>query len=518
MTSSTNSSKQSFPWFWLGMISIFLLSASLRFWGLGRFNTLVFDEVYFAKYGNNYLNHVPFFDTHPPLGKYLISIGIWLGNHIPIGRDTVNSLTGSQLSTFSYRWLNAFTGALIPIIVGAIAYQLSRRRSYAFIAALLIAADGLFLVESRYALINIYLVFFGLLGQLFFINSLNKLSRHNWLWLTLSGICFGASISVKWSGLAFILGIFLSWIGVKALHFFPFIRSAMNERTELEGSSLLSTADNLPVASYRNSASTETLLQKLTQVNVLHLLFSLCVIPIIIYCLIWIPHLLINPKPEFWELHKQILSYHQNLGSGSQEHPYCSAWYTWPWMIRPMGYFYQQIEQTTPEISPLLFPSAQPPTKVIEYYDVHGMGNPILWWLASIAILLALSMLVLRIQTWIMVSQNNGNQPSIVLEQTAEFGIIFYLILNYATNFLPWIMVTRCSFIYYYMGAAVFAFLALAWIVDQCLRSYQIWLRAVGVTIIFLILLAFIFWMPVFLGLPLSPQEFQSRMWLPSWI
>jgi len=48
--------------------------------------------------------------------------------------------------------------------VAGIAYQLSHRRSYAFIAALA-AADGLFLVESRYALNNVYLVIFGLLGS-----------------------------------------------------------------------------------------------------------------------------------------------------------------------------------------------------------------------------------------------------------------------------------------------------------------------------------------------------------------
>nr|WP_322505476.1 phospholipid carrier-dependent glycosyltransferase [Chroococcidiopsis cubana] len=48
-----------------------------------------------------------------------------------------------------------------------IAYQLSDRRSYAVIAAIFAAADGLFLVESRYALNNIYLVILGLLGHWF---------------------------------------------------------------------------------------------------------------------------------------------------------------------------------------------------------------------------------------------------------------------------------------------------------------------------------------------------------------
>ncbi len=158
---------QRFPWFSMGIAAVFLLSVSLRFWGLSRFNTLVFDEVYYAKFANNYLTRTPFFDGHPPLSKYIIAIAIWLGSHLPFGQDAVNSLTGSMRSTWSYRWLNALTGSFIPLVVAGIAYQLSHRRSYALIAALFAAADGLFLVESRYALNNVYLVIFGLLGQWF---------------------------------------------------------------------------------------------------------------------------------------------------------------------------------------------------------------------------------------------------------------------------------------------------------------------------------------------------------------
>jgi dolichyl-phosphate-mannose--protein O-mannosyl transferase len=39
-----------------------------------------------------------------------------------------------------------------------------------------------------------------------------------------------------------------------------------------------------------------------------------------------------------------------------------------------------------------------------------------------------------------------------------------------------------------------------------------------GVTIIFLVLGAFIFWMPIYLGLPLSQWEWKIRMWLASWV
>ena len=121
MSLSKKLSKQQFSWFWIGLTGVFLLSVTLRFWGISRFNTLVFDEVYYAKFANNYLTRTPFFDGHPPLSKYIIAIGMWIGSHLPFGQDAVNSLTGSLRSTFSYRWLNALTGSFIPLVVAGIA-------------------------------------------------------------------------------------------------------------------------------------------------------------------------------------------------------------------------------------------------------------------------------------------------------------------------------------------------------------------------------------------------------------
>jgi dolichyl-phosphate-mannose-protein mannosyltransferase len=99
-----------------------------------------------------------------------------------------------------------------------------------------------------------------------------------------------------------------------------------------------------------------------------------------------------------------------------------------------------------------------------------------------------------------------------------DTGIGLFLIINYGANFLPWVEVTRCTFIYHYMSAVVFTFIAIAWFVDQCLLSYYRTLRFLGVTITFIIMAAFIFWIPIYLGLPLSPDDYRMRMWFNSWI
>jgi dolichyl-phosphate-mannose--protein O-mannosyl transferase len=485
-------------WFRIGMVSVFLLSLALRFWGLERFNTLVFDEVYFAKFGNNYLTHTPFFNAHPPLSQYMIGIGIWIGSHIPFWHDTVNGLTGSLRSPWTYRWFNALTGSFIPLVVAAIAYQLSYRRSFAILAGLFTACDGIFLVESRYALSNIYIVIFGLLGHWFLLLALDKQNRRRSFYLVFAGIAFGASVGTKWNGLWFLSGAYLIWIAAWVIHL---IHSFSNSK-------LFFTSPSSP-----SSPSSQTPLQNLTQLNIFHMLFYLGIIPALIYSIIWIPHLQLDKTYGFIAVHQQILKFHLQLGGNSPNvHPYCAAWYKWPLMTRPMAYYYQTAASMTEPLPVMGPPLPANAGQVI--YDVHAMGNPFLWWFGVAAMLFLIGMLVSQaVIHWV-----KEKRFSVPVTLSVDTWIALYLVINYAANLLPWVKVTRCVFIYHYMCAVVFVFLAIAWFVDQCLRSYYQQLRALGVTITFIILAAFIFWMPIYLGLPLSPHNYKLRMWFNSWI
>ncbi len=372
------------------------LSLGLRFWGLGRFEEWVFDEVYFAKFAWNYLQNIPFFDAHPPLGKYIIALGIKLTGFYPWG----------------YRWLNALVGSWIPVLTGLVTYELSRRRGLALIAGYLVAMDGLLLVESRYALINVHLIALGLLGQWL------VLRRSGW-----AGVFLGASVGVKWNALAYWLGgVLTAW------------------KLRWRG----------------------------WQVVVL-----LTLVPCVVYGLLWLPHLAQNPGTDLWTLHRQMWSAHSRLGSGPQVHPYCSAWWSWPLMLRPMSYYYQN--QGGWVIS------------------VQAMGNPFLWWLVAAAVVVSVPPLLRKRCPW---------------ELQFALG-------NYLLHWLPWALVKRCIFIYHYLPALVFGCVVLAWWVERLWqRGHRGWaglimvLPAVGLG----------FWLPVYLGLPLRPAAWQWRFWLPSWI
>jgi dolichyl-phosphate-mannose-protein mannosyltransferase len=489
----SNKRPNSDPWFWIGLVVVFLLSIFLRFWGLGRFNILVFDEVYYAKFANNYLTDTKFFNAHPPLSQYIIAIGIWLGSHLPVGQDNINTLTGSVRSSWSYRWLNALTGSFIPLVVAAIAYQISSRRSYALVAALFAASDGLFLVESRYALNNVYLVIFGLLGQWFLLLGLKRHGIKRSLYLALAGVWFGASAAIKWNGLWFLLGAYLIWLAAWAIRLVNPLKAAYTSRR------------------------LATPLQNLSQLNVGHILIYLAIIPIAVYSLAWIPHLQQNPVPNFWDMQKQILSYHERIGNGPKVHPYCSNWYTWIFMLRPVAYFYRTAASTRS----LVFDNPPLPTSTAKViYDVHAMGNPVLWWLSTAAIFYMLWRLLRNTLS----TQKFSLFPQISDRQIIDNWIVLYLVCNWLANLLPWIPVTRCTFIYHYMGSSVFSGLAIAFFVDRWLESYRLSLQVLGLTIILFVLLAFVFWMPVYLGLPLSPEAYRLRLphfnysQLPSWI
>ncbi len=458
---------------------------------------------------------MPFFDGHPPFGKLVIAFGIWVGKHVH-WRYEVNSLTGALISPVAYRWMNAFTGSFIPLLVAGIAYQLSHRRSFSLIAGLFTALDGIFIVEARYALINQYIVICGLLGQFLLLLALNKKNTRRHIYLAVAGIAFGASIATKWNGLWYLLGAYSLWIvawGFKILR----SKTSDNETFDEYEDKLSNQAFGSQIASKYRAKVQISPLQNLTQLNIFHIAIYLGIIPVIIYSVIWIPHLLLDTKYDFIEVHKQILGFHERMGGNNASvHPYCAAWYKWPLMTRPMAYYYQTAQNFQDPLPVFGPPLPQGAGKVV--YDVHAMGNPFLWWSGLAAIVFLCGMVVWRFARKIMAPWVEQGLLVIPPQLTIDTWIALYLVINYLVNLMPWVKVTRCLFIYHYMTGVVFAFMAIAWVVDQLLRSYIATLRAVGVTITFLIIGAFIFWLPIYLGLPLTSEAYKLRMWFNSWI
>src|SRR5205085_7810766 len=129
---------------------LMLFGGGLRFWHLEQPNELVFDEVYFVEQGKNYLRGKEFMDPHPPFAKLAIGASV--------------ALFGGEAS--GYRVLNAVCGTAIVGVAYLTGRKLLGDGLAAFIASAAVAFDGLFIVDSRTAVIDIWYVTFGAIAYL----------------------------------------------------------------------------------------------------------------------------------------------------------------------------------------------------------------------------------------------------------------------------------------------------------------------------------------------------------------
>ena len=165
---------------------IALISFILRIFHLGRINSFIFDELYYVdgardllKYGVEVTGSKPEFVVHPPLGKWLIGLGI--------------KLFGDN--GFGWRITSAIVGSLMILLIARIAHRLFKDARLTALASALMALDGLALVHSRTALLDNFLAFFILLATYLFL-----MRRYWW-----TGIALGCAMATKWSALYFII-------------------------------------------------------------------------------------------------------------------------------------------------------------------------------------------------------------------------------------------------------------------------------------------------------------------------
>ena len=176
----------------LGFAGVLAFAALTRFINLGRPGELVFDEVYYVDGARDFLasgveldKGAAEFIVHPPVGKWAIALGIQIFGDTPFG------------------W--RFSAALVGLLSVALIFVITRKLFHSYFlsltAALLISFDGLHLVMSRTALLDIFLSFFILLA--FYLLITDR------LWL--AGIVMGLALGTKWSALYVLaaLGLYL---------------------------------------------------------------------------------------------------------------------------------------------------------------------------------------------------------------------------------------------------------------------------------------------------------------------
>jgi len=447
------------------LLLILFLGAALRFYNLGVIPGETFDEIFYPLYGLNYLSGEKFFSVHPPLGTYLISLSIYLYYLMP-WTDTLASTAFeiANIDPISYRWLNAATGSALILVAYKLSMQLLNQKRFALLVALFFCLDGSLLVDSRFGLINIYLSFFGFIAMLFMVKAFkNKNSQSQNIALLL--IFLGLTISVKWNGLGF-WGVGLA--SMILIFLLSKINSSMKKNTTM--------------------VSAEERLKNLP-------LVALLIVPFFVYALVWIPDFIFMDQFSYSEKHQQMAAFHSNNLEESP-HPYRSAWYTWPVMIKPIGYYFAANDVLLPDGA-----------KQTVFTNVHLFPNPALYLFSLLAI-------VIMTLAWI----RGGYEAIVTKSYTPEFLVMSFILIGFYGNLLPWALVSRSLFLYHYQPASGFAFLALGLLLYKATlqRSKAIEFLYRGALI--LIIAAAIYWLPFQLGLDIERDRFYQMMWSKAWI
>ena len=303
----------------LAPILIAIASLALRLINLATPKGLVFDEVYyvdgardFLKYGVEVAGNKPEFIVHPPVGKWLIASGIKLfGNN-----------------EFGWRFATAVFGTLLILLFARLVHVLFYSPLLTAMAAGLMAMDGLALVHSRTALLDLFLTFFVLLAVYLWHRE-----RH---WY--AAVAIGLAMGTKWSAVYFLAAIAL----VSLYRVFT---------------------------SYSGRNVIKPTFIKFLQYGLL---------PLIVYVSTWTGWFISNRgwdrqwsssvMASWWHYHAEMLGFHTGL---TDKHSYQANPWSWIVMGRPTSFFYESPQGCSSKNC------AQ---------EVLAIGTPILWWLGAVAI------------------------------------------------------------------------------------------------------------------------------------
>lgn len=228
----------------------------------------------------------------------------------------------------------------------------------------------------------------------------------------------------------------------------------------------------------------------------------------ITYGLLWLPHLRLVQQ-SLLGIHGEIFRSHLAL---TQSHPYQSAWYGWPLLLRPIAYFYEPVDLAGGGSGAIA---------------LYGLGNPLLWWLATAAVL-GLTMqgflgCLNRVIRSLGGSQRQGDATGFggrdrCRRSAARPPVLALIPTVYFVLWLPWAAIPRSTFIYHYQSSALMAEMGLAWLMAGWLTAPKLSWRWAGWSLLGLMVTSFWFWLPLWLGWPLSLETLHQRWWLPSWI
>ena len=326
------------------------------------------------------------------------------------------------------------------------ALQLSKKRDVATVSMLAFALDLMHYAQTRIATIDSFPVLFIILSYLCMARYLQfdvfavpegerprLLNRTYWkslIPLALSGLFMGLSIASKWIGIYSAAGL--------AILFFLAIYRQYRASNIACGMDAADDSGRMEPERKRILGAQEFTLKRIL------ITCGFCVgffilVPCVIYYLSYIPYLSPTGPVTLRRIiaaQEGMLSYHSTPGLG-MDHPFQSPWWQWPLILKPMWFAQDKFE-----------PAGMAST-------IMCMGNP---WIFYLGALCMLGVIVALVCKYIRLGRRG-------LELRHGDGdlSLYTIVIGFAAQFLPWVLVPRSMYMYHYFASVPFIIVATVW-------------------------------------------------------
>ena len=444
-------------------------------------NGQVFDEIYFPQDAYNDVKGIEtcrpttvdcrynYFDPEPPLAKLFIAAGEWgYGWYRAHFEGATGDYIDLGFNTFGWRIAAAIAGTLSIPMIYLFARRLWSNRFFAIAAATLASFDGMFFIQSRIGMIDIFPIFLILLAYfLFLLHIQSRTPRSSVISLFMLGIALGLGIAAKWIVLAAFASIVFLLIARA-------VRRHVDIHVGLPGN---------PIWAWGRGEGPAIAGGVRWPTYIAVAIVALAVIPVAIYGASWYPFFArgqFHNLADLIDYQKTSYIYHATLRA---THPYGSPWWSWPFLSRPVLYYAEYTGLGVDHFT------GQP---LVGW--MVNLGNPWIWW-TSLPSVVALPYFIIRHRSF----------PATVI------------LLGFMTQYLPWSQISRVTFLYHMFGGLIFMILALAFVLALLAERLPATGRRLLAAHLVIAISFFLYFYPVWTALPISNSALFEATGTPPW-
>jgi dolichyl-phosphate-mannose-protein mannosyltransferase len=423
---------------------------------------MYFDEVYFARSAENYVNHqIPNERTHPPLGKLMEATGVALFGETPFGWRIMGVIFATLMIPLMYLLGKKLFGTWIG----------------GFSAAFLLVFDFMHFTMARIGTVDTYVVFFSLLSQLFFLIYFMNVVKTGFkktsvLPLFLAVVFFALGFSTKWFTLYGAAGLLALLIAVRIKDLSKLKKSLSDKYVAFFDRPFL-------------------------------LLLGFIGIAVAIYFATYIPDMLAGDSfPTIIHLQSAMFAFH----SGNVVDSSSAPWWSWPFMFGISG--------SVPRWFDISYGL---PNNMVSTITV--IGNPVVWWVGFALMLVLTERAIhgreLARSLWSRISKSSTRQRISIRAKGWDLPAIFIVVVFFF-SWLPYVFIGRATYIYHFYLSVPLLCLAITYFIN---KYWNTRIGKVAAIAIFAGTVAvFALFYPVISGAPISTSFIHSYLrWFPSW-